>query len=377
MISRGIPTPEDPQWGCFEQDQAEALAKIGHKVVVLSVDRRFLWKYRRLGCTKVINNGVTYFNSYIMPGKVARCFGCKFADFVKYKQLDYLYKKSEALYGKPDIIYSHFYFNTALGVYLKNKYNIPLVGVEHAGLFNNDDIPFKMKFLGDIAYKSADAVISVSKTLAERMKYHFNRDSFVVYNPIGKDFYINKSINRTDHPFTFISVGSLFKLKGFDLLVPAFLQSNLPKSNWRMFLIGSGEEYDNLQKQIAEAQLQDNIILLGRKTKQEISELLNSSHVFILPSRLENFSVAVLEALACGLPVISSICGGIKECIDSTNGLLFPVDDVDALSECIRTTYNNYSIYDREQISNNCMNRFSSIVIANNLTDIFNTVLNK
>ena len=48
MIARGYPTEEDPQWGCFEQDQAEALCNNGHQVVVLSVDSRFLWKFRKV-----------------------------------------------------------------------------------------------------------------------------------------------------------------------------------------------------------------------------------------------------------------------------------------------------------------------------------------
>ena len=50
-IARGYPSQKDPQWGCFEKDQAEALRKAGHEVVVLSVDTRFRWYYRPLGIT--------------------------------------------------------------------------------------------------------------------------------------------------------------------------------------------------------------------------------------------------------------------------------------------------------------------------------------
>ena len=64
MISRGIPTKEFPQWGCFEQDQAEALQKAGHKVVVVSVDSRFLLMYRKLGITYNYRNGIDYYNSF-------------------------------------------------------------------------------------------------------------------------------------------------------------------------------------------------------------------------------------------------------------------------------------------------------------------------
>ena len=142
-----------------------------------------------------------------------------------------------------------------------------------------------------------------------------------------------------------------------------------------MNIIGGGEERENLQKQIKDLGLQDNIHLLGQKTKTEIVDILRDSNAFILPSRNENFSVAVLEALACGLPVISSICGGIRECIFDFNGLLFPVNDVDALADAIKYIFENYQSYDRAKIAEDCKNRFSPEVIARQLTDIFEKVV--
>lgn len=380
MISRGIPTQNDPQWGCFEKDQAEALASIGHRVVVMSVDSRFIRRRRKIGYTEVSNNKVHYINLYLFPTAILGCLGERIGTWLRFvlrsRQFTLLMKRVISKFGLPDIIYSHFYHNTAHAVKIKEKYNIPVVGIEHAALLNDDVIPYAMKYRGNIAYESADAIISVSQTLRKRIKYHFNRDSFVVYNAVGNEFkyYSDKSSNK---PFTFISVGTLEFRKGFDLLITAFSLLDLHKDSWKMIIVGSGEELSSLQNQISKAGLDDNVILLGRKSKAEIVQLLNDSHVFILPSRNENFSVAVLEALACGLPVISSICGGIRECIDDTNGLLFPVDDVSALSDCIRTIYDNYSSYNRRQISQNCMKRFSASVIAKQLTKVFESVVNK
>ena len=75
MISRGFPTKKYPQWGCFEKDQAEALAKIGHNVVVVSVDSRFLFSFRKLGVTHICENGVNYYNSFWIPGSITNLFG--------------------------------------------------------------------------------------------------------------------------------------------------------------------------------------------------------------------------------------------------------------------------------------------------------------
>lgn len=53
IIARGYPSKEDPQWGAFEKDQAFALKGLGHNVNIISVDRRFVWKRRKIGITKI------------------------------------------------------------------------------------------------------------------------------------------------------------------------------------------------------------------------------------------------------------------------------------------------------------------------------------
>ena len=106
-------------------------------------------------------------------------------------------------------------------------------------------------------------------------------------------------------------------------------------------------------------------------------QILQHSDIFILPSRGENFSVAVLEALACGMPVIASICGGIRECIDSKNGLLFPVNDTYALAKSIQKMVKDINKYDRKAIAEDCQARFSSEVIAKQLIQIFEDTIKK
>ena len=105
--------------------------------------------------------------------------------------------------------------------------------------------------------------------------------------------------------------------------------------------------------------------------------VLCNSDVFVLPSRAENFSVAVLEALCVGLPVVASICGGIRECINVSNGLLFPVDDIDSLVGVIKKIYECHNRYDREKIATDSRARFSPNVIAAQLTNVFQDVMYK
>lgn len=382
MISRGIPSNEDPQWGCFEYEQAEALVSLGHKVVVACVDSRFLWRFRRFGIEHKTIHGIEYYNAFFCPGSILRLFGKELSFKLRKWAINKIFRKIIKSQGKPDIIYGHFFFNTVLGVEIRNKYGIPLVGIEHAGRFNFDKIDNNTKLLTDKVYGSIidnphiapniDGLISVSASLRQSLHRHFDIDSQVIHNMAGKGFTYRERINSGTS--TLITVGSLVKGKGFDLLIKAFAQAKM--NNWQLFIVGEGEEHHALQSQIDQLGLQSQIKLLGIKTKQEIIELLHNSDVFVLPSRNENFSVAVLEALACGLPVIASLCGGIRECIDETNGLLFEVDDLEGLTKHLRYMNIHFKEYNRKAIADYYTRNYSPQVIANKLITYFSDVIN-
>ena len=371
MISRGIPTAREPQWGCFEKDQAEALAALGHKVVVASVDSRFRFRLRKPGITIEEKNGVTFYNSFVIPAAISGLLGESFKEKAKEWQLERIYNAIERKYGKPDVIYGEFFFNSYMAIPICKKHGIPLVTIEHAARFNEDTIDRLSLYQSQEVYKATSANIAVSQSLRKALKKRFGIECDVVYNMYGKEFKYQPE-NKDSEVFTFVTTGSLIYRKGFDLLPKAFGNINLPKHKWRMLIIGGGEEHDRLQKLIDESGFHSDIILVGQKGKTEIAQLLNQSDAFVLPSRNENFSVAVLEALACGLPVIASICGGIRECIDDKNGILFEVDDVNGLSHCLKHVFEHRLDYDHAAIAADCRARFSSEVIAKQLTEIFN-----
>ena len=131
LISRGTPSSRDPQWGSFEIDQALALSLYGHDVVIISVDRRFRTYYRKHGITKYIYNGIPCYNSYIIPAVLTNIFSRKITEYVTKGQIRKLYNMVLDDYGMPDLIYAHYLPNIELGLYLKNQYGIPVVGIEH------------------------------------------------------------------------------------------------------------------------------------------------------------------------------------------------------------------------------------------------------
>jgi glycosyltransferase involved in cell wall biosynthesis len=182
-----------------------------------------------------------------------------------------------------------------------------------------------------------------------------------------------------DHPlngnFTFVAVGSLVQIKCYDLLIEAFKQSGLFQSGCKVVIVGAGQEHDNLKSQIQRANLQDNVTLVGRKSKEEIISILAKSHAFVLSSRSETFGVACIEALSQGLPCIATACGGPEEFVNKSNGLLIPTNDVAGLVAAMKMMYKDYNHYDCASIAADTRRRFSPQTIASQLTEIFEDVI--
>lgn len=129
-------------------------------------------------------------------------------------------------------------------------------------------------------------------------------------------------------------VGRLVALKRVDLLLRAWSQLPLPIDR-QLLIVGDGPEQESLQ-QLATALGQHNIRFAG--ATNTVALYHRAADIFVLPSEREGLSVALLEAMAAGLTVVASALPGLQAVIDDRhNGLLFPVDDADALRNCLRT----------------------------------------
>ena len=372
MISRGYPSKWDPQWGSFEKEQAIALKNSGNNVIIAYVDRRVFCKNRKWGISKIDDNGIIVYSIYIFPLPLQYLFFVTsfFTKIFFQILVERIIKEND----KIDLIYSHYLYNTYFASFIKIKHKLPLVCIEHWSGVNKDVLPQYVKLMGAKAYSTADAIIAVCDSLRKRIREHFNKESFVVHNMVSDDFFTCPLIEKNDF-FQFVSVGTLIKGKGYDFLINSFSQTQFPEKTWKLLIVGDGPERDNLYKQITHLGLENHIFLLGKKSKNDIVSILAKSHAFILPSRGENFSVAIIEALSIGIPVVATDCGGTKESINSSNGILVPVDDTSSMSESLLYMFNNILKYNASDIRKNSKERYSSSVIGNQLLAIFDNVL--
>jgi glycosyltransferase involved in cell wall biosynthesis len=130
------------------------------------------------------------------------------------------------------------------------------------------------------------------------------------------------------------SVGHAVPVKGWDVAIKAFVQVYQQIPSARMVLVGgrtSSEYYNQLTGLIKQYEMEENIKFTGKR--DDIPEILKASDVFILPSRSEGLCLALIEAMAAGLPCVAARVGGVPEVINhGENGLLFEREGVEELT---------------------------------------------
>ena len=138
-----------------------------------------------------------------------------------------------------------------------------------------------------------------------------------------------------DGSFHFIAAGRLTEQKGFPLLVEAFNQVR-EKLPCRLLILGEGEQRPELERLVAQFGLQEDVALVGWTDNP--FRLMRAADAFVLSSRYKGFPNVLLEAMAAGLPVISTDClSGPSELLNKGEyGLLVPPDNVAALAVAMR-----------------------------------------
>ena len=195
----------------------------------------------------------------------------------------------------------------------------------------------KAKFVVAVSEASKAYLQQIEEGSADKIK--------LIYNGINLDRF--KPVRGTPPPpFTILAVARLIEKKGLPILVEACRHLRDSGFDFRCFIIGQGRQRPQLTKIIKAWELQDRVRLLGAMKQDEVLEWYHSAHLVVLPSVIcnsgdrEGLPVSIVEALACGLPVVSTPVGGIPEAVkDRYNGLLVasgdPMDLADALQAVI------------------------------------------
>lgn len=374
FVTRGFPNEQDIMDGNYEAVQAKALAANNCNVSVIVIREKTIGHlFQSVAISHRVVDGVDVYEGIYIALKTR--FIRRINKYLRKIAYDKAFKKCVHEKGMPDVVHAHLLYIAFYSFFLKRKYSLPFVITEHWSKVFRDTMPNWIKQITN-TYYYADQVICVSQSLADSLKKKYHVDSIVINNMLNDIFFKSDEIERHDDEFRFIACGAFRedKLKGFDILVDAFALAHFPEKV-HLYIVGDGVERPFIEEMILKYNLSSQIHLLGTKTPEEVSKLYDSSDCFVLSSRLETFAIVVIEAMAKGLPVIATKCGGPESFLLPEHGLLVEKEDVDALSIALKYMKDHYRDYDPIRIREYCYNHFSQDVIANQIIDVYKRVI--
>ncbi|HEX9930508.1 MAG TPA: glycosyltransferase family 4 protein [Pyrinomonadaceae bacterium] len=253
---------------------------------------------------------------------------------------------------RPNLVYVHLGSNASLYresifIFLAKLFGKKVITHFHAGDVDNY-YPFQRK-IGQKFIQTAlglsDSFIAVSQESAKQLRdITQSQNISVITNAIDTSVFNGDKKSLTDEPggdaVRLLFVGAVGKLKGEKDLIKALALLRDNKPNLKISFLGYGAE--NLKDYCERFEVGNLVEYLGAVPMDERIEFFRRSDIFVLPTYAEAMPMSVIEAMAAGLPVISTRVGGIPELIeDGVDGILFAPGDVGALAEKISFLLNN------------------------------------
>ena len=145
--------------------------------------------------------------------------------------------------------------------------------------------------------------------------------------------------------------------------------------NVELRLIGDGPEQSNLAALASKLGISERVVWLGKLDRPGVVSEMQRAQAIAVSSRYETFGVVLIEALACGKPVVSTKSGGPEEIVDEKNGLLVPLNNVDEMARALTEMRRHAGRYDPNRIRGRCLARFSPEVVTSSLLRVYGRAL--
>ncbi len=376
------PNEKNPVAGDFIQRHAMAVSKF-RKLTVIYMDQSGWKENSILDKTDTITIGnLTEIRCYLPFRKT----GISMADLILYN-LKYhfwykrLLKKVFRENGKPDLIHVHVPMKAGkLALWAKRKWGIPFILSEQASTYLEtapDSFDKRNSYYRNSVktiFKEAIAVTNVSKTVARLLEKKMGRDDLrVVHNTVdARLFFHNPALHQT---FRFIHVSTMNEQKNIEGLLNTFTLLSTIRRDWELRLVGPVSA--QLEQNLETLKKEFNLTWAGEIPYGQVALEMQQASAFVLFSNHENFPCVIAEALACGLPVITSDAGGAGECININNGKIVPVRNEEKLLQALNELMNNYHAYNRYQIAEEAACKFSYPVIGQQFSQLYDEILQR
>ncbi len=353
IIPTWYPSGEDKLMGVYHKQLAAALAKhTPCKVHILFIERRrlrnplaFLMMKKR-----VIEHNEGFDTVIFRMLNLAPIhFGWQQKRYCR--KLNRALKWYEKHYGKPDLLHAQVILPAGYAaVDAGKKHQIPVLVTEHCGsfkeFFDAPLTPYSKPVLADAAFSA------VSRFMVDFVQEKTGVQGDTLPNLVNCALFDRPHLQSKDGICRLTCVCALREGKGlpeaFEAVKLLHQTSRIP--HIQLTVVGDGylkTEYENIAKETGVWNL---VNFAGRKSHEEIAQILQQTDILIIPSHLESFAIPGIEALAAGVPVVSTRCHGPEEFVNDQTGALCEVKDATSLADAIEQVWNHRDAYPAERL---------------------------
>jgi N-acetyl-alpha-D-glucosaminyl L-malate synthase BshA len=288
-----------------------------------------------------------------------------------------------------DLLHVHYAIPHATSAYLakeilKGKKDLKILTTLHGTDITLVGLEPSFMHLVKFSIENSDGVTAVSRFLKEKTltNYSIEKDISVIPNFVDTDLYKpNKNFEFRRHiapenEKILVHTSNFRPVKRVTDAIRVVEQVNreIPV---KLLLVGDGPDRSECERLCRQLNLCDQVKFLGKQ--EGIVEILNAADVFIIPSQSESFGLAALEAMACGLPVISSSVGGLPELIKhNEGGFIAEIGDVDRMAKYALDLLTNEKKYEMfsQNARNRAVNKFDKSIVVPEYEAFYKKILN-
>ena len=276
----------------------------------------------------------------------------------------------------PDLIHVHVTYPAGtVALYWKKHYGIPYVITEHWTGYqpqNSEQLSAsRLRLLKRIA-RYASTIMPVSKDLALNMQRCGMEGHYrVIYNVTDTDCFTLKEPNHQECK-QILHVSTLRDdAKNFSGILRVMERLHQQRNNFVLNVVHDYEAPQDIRDFVQQHGLAETVIFHGRKNTEEMADMYRHSDFLLLFSNFENLPCVIVEAFACGLPVLATRVGGIAESVDDTRGILVEARDEEALLAQTNHLLDHARSYNAEAIRQYAVERFAPWVIGGQIGNVY------